>query len=72
MNRTEYLNSSKQRANEYLDMGFIKLAWQSFSSDLIKHDELINHPGLGIGVQKLILGHLATESGMRKFINDFS
>ncbi|MDZ8067765.1 MAG: hypothetical protein RMY64_19435 [Nostoc sp. DedQUE08] len=72
MNRTEHLDWAKQRANEYLDMGFISLAWQSLCADLMKHNELINHPGLAIGMQKLNLGHLKTESAMRKFINDFS
>ena len=72
MNRTEHLGWALHRANEYLDMGFIRLAWESLCSDLRKHDELRNHPGLAVGTQKLILGHLETESAMRKFINDFS
>ncbi|WP_445626626.1 hypothetical protein [Nostoc sp. DSM 114167] len=72
MNRTEHLDWAKHRANEYLNQGLLILAWQSFSSDLLKHEKLRNHPGLQIGIQKLVLGQLQTESAMRKFITDFS
>lgn len=44
--RIEHLNWCKERANKYLDKGEVLKAISSFCSDLNKHKETENHPGM--------------------------
>lgn len=71
MNRTEHLSWCKQRASEFLDRGEVVNAWKSFLSDMQKHDELKNHPGLELGQQLFLSGRINTVMLMGKFIQDF-
>jgi hypothetical protein len=69
--RQEHLDWSKQRALEYVDRGDLVQAFTSMGSDLSKHDELRNHPGIQIGLQFLMIRGLSTRYEMRRFIEGF-
>lgn len=71
MNRGEHLLWCKQRAQEYLDQGNVLKAWNSFLSDMRKHNELKNHAGLEVGQQLFQIGGINTVILMGKFIQDF-
>lgn len=70
--RSEHLQSCKDRALEYVDRGDIQQAFTSMGSDLNKHDETRDHPGIQIGVGLMLIGQLGTQDEMRKFINGFN
>jgi hypothetical protein len=70
--RQEHLQWSKDRALRYVDQNDLNGAFQSIDSDLQKHPELQQHPGLMIGIGLLVLGKLNTQAEMRKFITDFN
>lgn len=70
MNRQEHLQWCKQRAFEYIDAGDRIGAWQSFCSDLRKHEGTDGHPAVGLGMALMLTGGLQTLAEMRKFISD--
>jgi hypothetical protein len=72
MSRTEHLDWCKKRALEYLDQGDITNAFASMASDLEKHEETAQHPGIMLGMQLAMAGNLITENQMRDFINGFN
>ena len=74
MTRTEHMAWCKQRALEYVDAGDTLQAYTSMASDLGKHPETMNHPGIMLGIGLLMLpgqGRLGTRQGMREFIEGF-
>jgi hypothetical protein len=72
MTREEHLTWCKQRALEYVDVGELGNALASMGSDLNKHDETKNHPGIRIGIGLLMVGALDTPEKMRRFIEGFN
>ena len=70
--RQQHLDFCKARALEYVDAGDQQQAFQSMASDLGKHDETSNHPGIGIGLMLIMIGDLNTAGSMRNFINGFN
>ncbi len=68
ISRDEHLRWCKERASEYLEQNNVVNAWNSFLSDMTKHDELRCHIGLGIGQQLFISGRMVD---VAKFIQDF-
>ncbi|OUL36365.1 hypothetical protein BV372_08075 [Nostoc sp. T09] len=73
VNSQEHLQWAKQRALESLEYyRNSAIAFTSLSSDLRKHSQLRNHPGISIGTQMLALGKLTSVAAMRKFLEDFS
>jgi hypothetical protein len=75
MTRAEHLAMCKKRALEYVDAGDPLQAYTSMASDLGKHPETANHPGIMLGMGMLMLpdqGRLGTAQGMRKFIEGFN
>lgn len=72
MSRAEHLAWCKERALQYLDSGDTSNAYASMASDLGKHDETVNHPGIQLGMMMLMGGQLNGVDAMRKFINGFN
>jgi len=72
MTRQEHLDWCKKRALEYCDMGDLNQAFASMGSDLGKHLDTANHPGIQLGMGLLMAGHLETPEKMRKFIEGFN
>ena len=73
--RAEHLAWAKKRALAYVDAGDTLQAYTSMASDLGKHPETANHPGIDLGIGLLMLpdqGRLGTTDGMRKFIEGFN
>lgn len=71
MNRDEHVEWCKQRAYEYLDRGDTLQAFTSMGSDLDKHPDTKNHPGVEIGMGLLMIGSLSSVPDMRHFIDGF-
>jgi len=72
MNREEHLQWCKDRANEYVDAGDLTQAFSSFMSDMSKHPETAEHIALGLGMQLLMAGYLASARQMREWIDGFN
>jgi hypothetical protein len=73
MTRDEHVAWCKQRALEYLDAGDLNNAFTSMMSDLRKHPECENHPGLLIGAGFLLLpGWIQNPSEIRRWIVGFN
>lgn len=72
MTRAEHLEWSKKRAMKYVDCGDSQQAMASMMSDLMKHDELRDHPGIALGVSLLMCGHLKGNTQMRSWIEGFN
>jgi hypothetical protein len=72
MTRAEHLQWAKDRAKEYAVNGDTTNAWASLCSDLQKHDDLRNHPGMDLGMMMLMAGHLSTQQKMIEFIDGFN
>lgn len=70
--REEHMAWCKQRALQYLDTNDLTGAWASMASDLTKHPDTANHPGLMIGMMLMMKQELSTPEKMRKFIEDFA
>lgn len=70
MTRQEHLDWAKRRALEYVDQGELQDAISSMMSDLGKHDELRDHPGIVLGLVELIFG--LTPERTRYFIEGFN
>lgn len=72
MTRAEHLTWAKERALEYVDAGDLSTALTSIASDLNKHPETKNHPGVMLGMQLMVSGHLDTPKQMRDHIEGFN
>ncbi len=70
--RAAHLQWCKDRALEYVDRGDLHNAFSSMGSDLNKHDETHEHPGMQLGMGLLLIGRLETAAEMRKFIEGFN
>jgi len=71
MNRQDHLEWCKKNALVYVDIGDLKNAWASMTSDLGKHNETREHVAIDLGIMMIIAGHLSTTDEMRKFILGF-
>jgi hypothetical protein len=72
MTKDEHLEWAKKRALEYLDAGDTSNALTSMMSDMRKHPDLKNHPGLEIGVMFLFLpGWIGNAPEVRRWIVGF-
>lgn len=69
--RSEHLEWCKSRAKSYIEEGDFQSAFASMASDLHKHPETENHPGISIGLFMLLSGELLTKESMTKFIEGF-
>jgi ribosomal protein L37E len=71
--RDEHLLWAKNRALEYLDAGDNQQAFTSMVSDLRKHPQLEDHPGLLIGAGFLFLhGWISNPLEVRRWIEGFN
>ena len=71
ISRAEHLAWCKERALEYVMAGDCTQAFASMGSDLEKHPETKNHPGVALGLQLMMTGNLASAPEMGKFIRGF-
>jgi hypothetical protein len=71
MTRDEHMAWCKRRALEYVDMGDLDQAFASMASDVRKHPETADHPGVMLGMMMRVSGQLGTANAMRDFINGF-
>jgi len=71
--RDEHLEWARKRAIAYLEQPVPEVlnALTSMMSDLNKHPELENHPGIRICVGLLLIGNLQTPSEARRFIDGY-
>ena len=72
MNRNEHLQWCKNRALEYVEAGELTEAFTSMISDLRKHPETVNHPGINLGMTLLFAEKLNDYTEMKKFIQGFN
>jgi len=74
MDRAEHLQWCKDRALEYVDRGDLEQAVSSMCSDMRKHPETENHPGIELGVMLMMAGHMnnANAYETEKWINGFN
>jgi hypothetical protein len=72
ISRDEHLTWCKKRALEYCDRGKPLDALGSMISDLKKHPELAEHPGIMLGAMLMFGGHLTDPSEARRFIEGFN
>lgn len=70
MTREEHLTWCKERAIEYVDAGDLTNAVMSMCSDVGKHEETKDHPGVMLGVVELM--NLPTADSVRRFIEGFN
>jgi hypothetical protein len=70
--RDQHLEWAKKRALKYVDDGDFMEAITSMGSDLTKHEELRNHPGIQIGIGLLAVGALSSDRDARRFIEGFN
>lgn len=70
--RAQHLEWCKKRALAYCDAGDINQAFASMGSDLGKHLETANHPGVQLGLMQMMSGLIKTPEEMRKFIEGFN
>jgi hypothetical protein len=72
MTRDEHIAGCKKRALEYLDAGDLNNAFTSMVSDVRKHPECENHPGLLIGAGFLFVeGWISNPAEVRRWIEGF-
>jgi hypothetical protein len=70
--RDEHVEWCKKRALEYLDAGDTPQAFTSMLSDIRKHPECENHPGLLIGTGFMMLpGWISNREEVRRWIVGF-
>jgi len=69
--RDEHVQWCKDRALEYVDLGEFSNAVASMGSDLNKHPETKDHPGIAMGVLLMAGGMMRDDHEFRKFINGF-
>ena len=70
--RAEHLTWCKKRALSYCDDGDTKNAIASMLSDLSKHNETQDHPGIKLAFMEMMAGTISTSDDARKFINGFN
>lgn len=70
--RADHLVWCKERALEYVDAGDLQQAFASIASDLNKHPETADHPGVKLGMMLLMSGHLSTPDAMRDHIEGYN
>ena len=72
MTRNAHVEWCKVRAREYLDRGDAMQAFTSMGSDMDKHPDTKDHPGVAVGLQLMMIGNLSTVPEMRHFIDGFN
>jgi len=72
MTRAEHLQWCKDRAMEYCNAGDLTNAFNSFMSDIRKHDETSSHVGIELGSMLYFGGKLNTAYDMERWIQGFS
>nr|WP_290224014.1 hypothetical protein [Trichocoleus desertorum] len=72
MTRQEHMVWTKERALEYAREGNTTDALASLFSDLTKHPETVDHPGILPGASLMMAGHLSTTAEVTKFIEGFN
>lgn len=72
MRREDHLAWAKERALELLDAGDAQQAFTSMASDLRKHPDLEDHPGIELGMMQLMAGLLNTDREVRNWITGFN
>ncbi len=72
MNRVEHLQWCKDRALKYVEAEDFIEAFNSFQSDMMKHEETKNHIALELGVMLYFGGHLNTKESVIDWINGFN
>jgi hypothetical protein len=72
MTRDEHIEWCKKHALEYLDRGEVSQAFTSMLSDVRKHPDCENHPGLLIGAGFMMLpGWIQNPVEVRRWIVGF-
>ena len=71
MTRDEHLSWCKKRALEYIDQGDPLNGLTSMMSDLRKHEETKEHPGIPVCVQLMMFGASEDVNSARQLINGF-
>jgi hypothetical protein len=71
MNRSEHVEWAKKRAIEYVDQGDLTSAIASMTSDLGKHPETVNHPGLPLILMEAMGGRQLRADSVRRWIDGF-
>ena len=69
--REEHVAWAKTRAREFLENGDWLGAWDSFFSDMLKHESTRRHPDLLSQAARIVDGHSASVEAMREFLDDF-
>jgi len=72
MDRAEHLQWAKGRALGLLDSGDISGAVTSMLSDLGKHKDLRDHPGIDLGKMQMLTGLLTSPTQARDWITGFN
>lgn len=72
MDRAEHLQWCKDRALEYTKEGDTSQAVASMTSDLSKHPDTANHPGIQLGTMMMFGGHMNNVAETEKWINGFN
>ena len=72
MNRADHLAWAKGRAMAYVGIGDLNGALASMQSDMRKHTELVDHPGLQLGMMLALTANLSTAKDMRDWIEGFN
>ena len=72
MNRAEHLQWCKDRALEYVDRGDMSQAMASMRSDLQKHPDTADHPGMELMMMLAMSGHMSEPAEVRRFIEGFN
>ena len=70
--RAEHLQWCKDRALAYVEANDLTNAFASMGSDLGKHPETTEHPGMMLGMSLMMTGALNNAAAMRKFIEGFN
>lgn len=74
MTRDEHIKWCKERAIEEMNF-YPDKPWQgvvSMMSDLGKHPETVNHPGIMMGASMMLIGKLKTRQQVADFIKGFN
>ena len=72
MTRKEHLDWAKERALQLLDLGRLEEAVNSLFSDMRKHKDLTDHPGITIGIMLMNNDKLSTDKDIRNWIEGFN
>lgn len=70
--REEHLQWCKDRALEYVEQNDLTQAFNSFMSDMGKHNETSDHIALPLGIMLLVGSKLSTQHEMKDWINGFN